>query len=280
MFERAAPRSLPPTKQASLWWKKAPAALCHRITRLEDAGGNSAFTVNPKTARAMFEDAAGSLQHWLAERQINARPTMHKASYQKDFYRDAAPASRATTSLPRYRRQHRQHLGRVENSASPRRRIPAKRRTCIDCHMNPEPGNGGAPVAGQSTENGTVKERLYRHNFTGAQHQLVGLRCNRAGESLALLRSSATLSARIEQGPLARSWWCGRQYRRRPRPAHRGRRFPRTLVELTVTDASGKLVLVSGQPVDGAVPDDARLFRKCSAMPRASRWGFWRYAKL
>ena len=56
-----------------------------------------------------------------------------------------------------------------------------------------EPGNGGAPVAGQSTENGTVKERLYRHNFTGAQHQLVGLR-NPAleQESLALLRASAT----------------------------------------------------------------------------------------
>ena len=66
--------------------------LCHRITRLEDAGGNSAFTVNLKDRESyVFEDAAGgSLQHWLAERQINARPAMHKASYQKDFYRDAA----------------------------------------------------------------------------------------------------------------------------------------------------------------------------------------------
>jgi hypothetical protein len=39
-----------------------------------------------------------------------------------------------------------------EKSSFAKAEDPAKRRTCIDCHMNPTPGNGGAPVAGQSTE--------------------------------------------------------------------------------------------------------------------------------
>ena len=89
--------------------------LCHRITRLEDAGGNSAFTVNLKDRESyVFEDAAGgSLQHWLAERQINARPPCTRLLTRRISTATQPCASRATTSLPRHRRQHSQHLGRV-----------------------------------------------------------------------------------------------------------------------------------------------------------------------
>ena len=150
--------------------------------------------------------------------------------------------------------------------------------------MNPEPGNGGAPVAGQSTENGPVKERLYRHNFTGAQHQLVGLR-NPAleQESLALLRASATLSARID-GTVD-----NRQLVVRVTNVGAGHAFPTGVadfreiwLELTVTDANGNIVLTSGQPVNGAVPEDARLFRKVFGDAEGKPVGlkFWRYAKL
>lgn len=262
--------------------------LCHRITKVEDAGGNSAFTVNLKDRESyVFEDAAGgSLKHWLAERQINARPAAHKASYQKDFYRDVAlckschnefaPGSGANIVNTR---------DEWEKSSFAKADDPAKRRTCIDCHMNPEPGNGGAPVVGQSTENGTMKERLYRHNFTGAQHQLVGLRNpDLEQESLALLRSSATLSARIEQA-------ADKNQQLVVRVANTGAGhalptgvadFRELWLELTVTDATGKLVLASGQPVDGAVPEDARLFRKVFGDAEGKPVGlkFWRYAKL
>ncbi len=109
-----------------------------------------------------------------------------------------------------------------------------------------------------------MKERLYRHNFTGAQHQLVGLR-NPAleQESLALLRASATLSARID-GTVD-----NRQLVVRVTNVGAGHALPTGVadfreiwLELTVTDANGNIVLTSGQPVNGAVPEDARLFRK------------------
>lgn len=261
--------------------------LCHRITKVEDAGGNSAFTVNLKDRESyVFEDAAGgSLKHWLAERQINARPAAHKASYQKDFYRDAALCKSCHNEFaPGTGANIVNTWDEWEKSSFANAEDPAKRRTCIDCHMNPEPGNGGAPVAGQSTENGTMKARLYRHNFTGAQHQLVGLR-NPAleQESLALLRSSATLSARIEQAADSQ------QLVVRVANTGAGHALPTGVadfrelwLELTVTDASGKVVLASGQPVDGAVPEDARLFRKVFGDAEGKPVGlkFWRYAKL
>ncbi|HDZ8837164.1 TPA: hypothetical protein RUW99_000774 [Aeromonas veronii] len=261
--------------------------LCHRITKVEDAGGNSAFTVNLKDRESyVFEDAAGgSLQHWLAERQINARPAAHKASYQKDFYRDAALCKSCHNEFaPGTGANIVNTWDEWEKSSFAKAEDPAKRRTCIDCHMSPEPGNGGAPVAGQSTENGTMKTRLYRHNFTGAQHQLVGLRNpDLEQESLVLLRSSATLSARIEQAANSQ------QLVVRVANTGAGHALPTGVadfrelwLELTVTDASGKLVLASGQPVDGAVPENARLFRKVFGDAEGKPVGlkFWRYAKL
>ncbi|MGY3942391.1 NHL repeat-containing protein [Aeromonas tecta] len=261
--------------------------LCHRITRLEDAGGNSAFTVNLKDRESyVFEDApGGSVRHWLAERQINARPAMHKASYQKDFYQDAALCKSCHNEFaPGTGANIVNTWDEWQNSSFAKAEDPAKRRTCIDCHMNPEPGNGGAAVSGQSTENGTVKTRLYRHNFTGAQHQLVGLRNpSLEQESLALLRSSATLSARIEaqneqQALVVRVANTGAGHALPTGVAD----FRELWLELTVTDANGQVVLKSGQPVDGAVPEDARLFRKVFGDAEGKPVGlkFWRYAKL
>ncbi|MEG0006956.1 MAG: hypothetical protein RR721_10665 [Aeromonas sp.] len=261
--------------------------LCHRITRLEDAGGNSAFTVNLKDRESyVFEDApGGSVRHWLAERQINARPAMHKASYQKDFYQDAALCKSCHNEFaPGTGANIVNTWDEWQNSSFAKAEDPAARRTCIDCHMNPKPGNGGALVAGQSTENGTMKARLYRHNFTGAQHQLVGLRNPELEqESLALLRSSATLSARIEAQNgqptlVVRVANTGAGHALPTGVAD----FRELWLELTVTDANGQVVLQSGQPVDGAVPEDARLFRKVFGDAEGKPVGlkFWRYAKL
>ncbi|MNL41052.1 hypothetical protein D3C87_1634420 [compost metagenome] len=58
--------------------------------------------------------------------------------------------------------------------------------------------------------------------------------------------------------------------------------FRELWLELTVTDASGNIVLTSGQPVEGAVPEDSRLFRKVFGDAEGKPVGlkFWRYAKL
>ena len=261
--------------------------LCHRITRLEDAGGNSAFTVNLKDRESyVFEDApGGSARHWLAERQINARPAMHKASYQKDFYQDAALCKSCHNEFaPGTGANIVNTWDEWQNSSFARAEDPARRRSCIDCHMNPTPGKGGDAVAGQSTENGTMKSRLYRHNFTGAQHQLVGLRNpDLEQESLALLRSSAALSARIEQDAgqqalVVRVTNVGAGHALPTGVAD----FRELWLELTLADAEGNIVLRSGQPVNGAVPEDARLFRKVFGDADGKPVGlkFWRYAKL
>lgn len=256
---------------------------CHRITRLEDAGGNAAVTVNlDDRERYVFEDApGGSVRHWLAERQINARPAAHKASYQQDFYRDAAlckschnefaPGSGANI------------VNTWEEWASSPYATSTQmeeRRTCIDCHMSPEPGNGGAAVPGRSTENGPQKARLYRHNFTGAQHQLVGLRNGQLeAESLALLKSSAALSAHLDAGNLVvRVSNVGAGHALPTGVAD----FRELWLELTVKDAAGQIVLASGQPVDGAVPEEAHMFRKVFGDADGKPVGlkFWRYATL
>ncbi|UBO72545.1 YncE family protein [Aeromonas rivuli] len=288
MFERGGASLVKAHQQGEPVVEEGTSCLfCHRITRLEDAGGNAAVTVNLKDRESyVFEDApGGSVRHWLGSRQINARPAMHKASYQKDFYQDAALCKSCHNEFaPGSGANIVNTWDEWEKSSFAKAKDPARRRSCIDCHMNPEPGNGGAPVAGRSTENGTYKERLYRHNFTGAQHQLVGLR-NPAleQESLALLRSSATLSARIEQAA------DGQQLVVRVTNVGAGHALPTGVadfrelwLELTVTDASGKTVLRSGQPVDGAVPEDARLFRKVFGDAEGKPVGlkFWRYAKL
>lgn len=256
---------------------------CHRITRIEDAGGNAALTVNLKDReRYVFEDAqGGSVAHWLAERQINARPAAHKTSYQQDFYRDAALCKSCHNEFSPGTGANIVNTWE-EWAGSPyatSERVD-ERRTCIDCHMNPNPGNGGAAVPGRSTENGPLKARLYRHNFTGAQHQLVGLRNPELeAESIALLKSSASLTARLEDGQLVvRVTNVGAGHALPTGVAD----FRELWLEISVKNGAGDTVLQSGQPVDGAVPADAHMFRKVFGDSDGKPVGlrFWRYAKL
>jgi mono/diheme cytochrome c family protein len=87
--------------------------LCHRITKLEDAGGNSAFTVNLKDRESyVFEDAPGAASStgWQSGRSTPAPPCTRPPT--RRISTGTRPcASRATTSSPRHRRQYRQHLG-------------------------------------------------------------------------------------------------------------------------------------------------------------------------
>ena len=52
------------------------------MTKAENAGGNTDMTVNIKDRDSyVFEDAKNSMLKWLSEKQINALPEQHKASY-------------------------------------------------------------------------------------------------------------------------------------------------------------------------------------------------------
>ncbi|MDH2431483.1 YncE family protein [Pokkaliibacter sp. MBI-7] len=257
--------------------------LCHRITRVEDAGGNASFTVNLDQRQSyLFEASDNAFARWIGERMINAKPDAHIASYQKDFYKDAvyckachdefAPGTGANI-VNTWEEWSKSHYATSSD--------PAEQRSCISCHMNANPGNGGAPVPGQATLNGTQKANVFTHDFTGAQMHLAGMRDPHLAEmSVALLKSAATISASMMPGELVV----------RVTNSGAGHAFPTGVSDfrqfwlaVKVWDATGQLVYQSGQPdAEGELPEDTRLFQKVFGDKDGKPVGlhFWRYAKL
>ena len=55
---------------------------CHRVTKAENAGGNTDMTINLKDRESyIFESSSNSLAKWLEKKQIDAFPEPHKKSY-------------------------------------------------------------------------------------------------------------------------------------------------------------------------------------------------------
>ena len=201
----------PPERREPVVEEGTGCVLCHRITKLEDAGGNSAFTVNLKDRESyVFEDAlAAALQHWLAERQINARPAMHKASYQKGFLPGRGPGRVVPQRVcPGTGANIVNTWDEWESSSFAKAEDPAKRRTCIDCHMNPAAWQrrraGGRPVhRKRHRERAALSPQLYRRPASAGGAE----KCNLEQESLALLRSSATLRPALKTRVANPRWW-------------------------------------------------------------------------
>jgi len=258
---------------------------CHRITELEDAGGNASYTVNLKDReRYVGEENTGSdMAQWLSSRLINAKPEVHKRSYSQPFYTDPqlcktchnefAPGSGALI-VDTYNEWEQSSF----NSPSD----PAKNRTCIDCHMHGDIARIGEAIAGQSTLRGPVKKNVVTHQFTGANHHLVGLR-NKELErmSLELLRSAGQLEQRLADT---------NQLVVRVTNKGAGHALPTGVadfrqfwLEVKVTDADGREVLSSGTlDENGNLDPQARVFMKAFGDEQGKPVGllFWRYAKL
>jgi len=258
---------------------------CHRITDIEDAGGNASYTINLKDRkRYVGEDQLNiGLMQWFANRQINAKPEVHKQSYSKPFYTDPqlcktchnefAPGSGALI-VDTY--------GEWERSSFNSPSDPTKNRTCIDCHMHSDISKIGEDVPGQSTQRGPVKKNVVTHQFTGANHHLVGLRNEKLEKmSLELLRSAATieqeLSAKNKLTVRVNNKGAGHAL---PTGVADFRQF---WLQVIVTDANGQEVLTSGTVDNKSVVDpDARMFMKEMGDEEGKPVGllFWRYAKL
>jgi hypothetical protein len=256
---------------------------CHRVASLEHAGGNASLTVN-LTGRERYplEASPSAPLRWFGERLIQARPSVHRDSYLRDFYADSrycgschsefAPGSGAVIS-DTY----------AEWAASPFNAPgdPARHRTCADCHMHADASRLDQPVPGQATLGGPWKANLRSHRFTGASVDLLAARDPAAAEqSLAMLKSAAALEAGLESGRL----------RVRVRNVGAGHHLPTGVADLRelwlwvrVRDRDGGLVLESGAPAQGgALPGDARIFNKVLGDAEGQPVGlrFWRYTTL
>jgi len=261
---------------------------CHRITKLEDAGGNAAMTVNLKDREQyIFESSSNAVLNWLGESQINSKPEVHKNSYLQPFYKDELYCKACHNEFsPGLGAMIVDTWGEWEASSYNNPEEPEKHRGCIACHMHGDISKIGENIPGISTDGGRVKDNVVTHQFTGANHFLVGLRNKKLEKmSIELLESSASL----EQS-LANDSSTGTQLTVRVNNIGAGHALPTGVadfrefwLQVSVTDANGKSLLKSGYlDNEGNVDPDARMFMKVFGDKEGKPVGliFWRYEKL
>lgn len=261
---------------------------CHTVTKVEDSGGTSAgnasINVSPGE-RPLYpgETSDVAALRSFAARLIRSHPDEHAASLMHHIkdnprlcaacHEEFAPGTGAYISDT-----YKEWADSSFNAPGD----PAKNRTCADCHMHARISEIGKPVPGRSTDGGPIEPNVVTHQFVGAQYHLVGLRDPEAGaETIALLKTSATLSLR----PAGKD-----KVTVRVRNTGAGHRLPtgssdfrQLWLDVTVTDATGKTVLSSGQlDAGGHLDPNARIFRKVLDDKDAHAVGleFWRFGKM
>ncbi len=256
---------------------------CHRIVDVEDAGGNAAFRVDLENReRYWLEDSDNAAARWLAEKQINARPEVHGQSYLQPVYKDPIYCKGCHDEFsPGLGADIVDTYGEWQQSSFNNPEDPSSHRTCIDCHMTGDIDRIGEPVPGLATDGSAIRDNLVTHQFTGANHHLVGLRNKKQEQmSIQLLKTSATLEQRLEGNNLVV----------RVRNTGAGHALPTGVADfrqlwlrVRVTDADGRVLIDSGQADPaGNLPADSRLFLKEFGDADGKPVGliFWRYEKL
>ncbi|WP_461535878.1 cytochrome D1 domain-containing protein [Spongorhabdus nitratireducens] len=254
---------------------------CHRITKAENAGGNADMTVNLKDREGyVFEDSTNAIAQWLANRQINAAPEHHKASYSNpELYNTSLYCSTCHNEFtPGPGASVNDNFGEWKKSRFNNQDNPAEHKTCVDCHMTADVVNFDNRVGGQSTDHGPMKKDVRVHYFTGGNYFFAGLRNpEHAKLSKEMLKGSLLLEVDKE----------GNQLNARITNHNAGHAMPggarrQVWVEVIATDKNGNTVFESGVMKDGYVPADARKFIKARGdshgMPVGQR--FWRYEKI
>jgi len=262
---------------------------CHRITKLESAmgkkaGGNASFTVNVKDRELyVFENSKNDLLNWAGNHQINAKPEVHAQSYSQPFYKDSALCSTCHNEFaPGTGSVIVNTYGEWEQSEYNNPEDPSKHRSCIDCHMHGDIKRIGEKIPGISTDGGKVKDNVVTHQFTGANHHLVGLRNEKLAKmSVELLQSAARLENSINvDGKLnVRVKNVGAGHALPTGVAD----FRQLWLDITLKDANGNVVLAEGKMDEkGNVAKDARFFQKVFGDKDGNPVGllFWRYEKM
>lgn len=256
---------------------------CHRITKLEDAGGNAAMTVNLKDRQQyVFENSKNTILNWLGENQINAKPDEHKKSYSQTFYKDELYCKSCHNEFsPGPGAMIVDTWGEWEASSFNNPEQPEKHLGCIDCHMHGDVERIGEDIAGVSTDGGRIKDNVVTHQFTGANHFLLGLR-NKSLEkmSIDLLKTSAKLEQSVVKNKLTV----------RVNNVGAGHSLPTGVADfrqfwlsVQVVNVQGEVMFESGGlDAQGHLDNNARIFLKEFGDKQGKPVGlrFWRYEKM
>ncbi|HVZ15391.1 MAG TPA: hypothetical protein VG894_13095, partial [Bauldia sp.] len=261
---------------------------CHRVDKVENAGATAGANASVDVSladRPLYpgEDSDYAALRAFAGRLIRAKPDVHAASFSDPVHADsklcASCHEEFAPGTGAYITDTYQEWAASSFNAP---NDPAKNRTCLDCHMHADVNAIGTDVPGRSTDGGPLKNNVVTHAFIGAQYHLVGLRSQQAAdETLALLRTSAKLAV---AGPSPD------QLTVRVSNVGAGHDLPTGVsdfrelwLDVTATDASGKVVLSSGDlDAAGNVPADARMFHKALAGANGHLAGvqFWTIARF
>ncbi len=256
---------------------------CHRITKIEDAGGNAAYTLNlTERKKYMFEDTNNKATQWLSEKFINSKPQAHIDSYMKPVYKESVYcASCHDEFTPGSGSKIVSTFKEWEASPFNNPDDPSKNKSCIDCHMTYMKNGKFSPLVGRSTDGGKIKKDVKVHYFAGSNHFLSGLKSKEhEDQTLQLLRTSAELDVNI----------FGNKIDVGVKNVGAGHHLPTGVadfrelwLDITVKDRTGKIVFESGKlKEDGNLGDDARPFMKIFGDKDGKPVGllFWRYEKL
>ena len=261
---------------------------CHRVGKIEDSGGTSAgnASLNISLAdRPLYpgENSDYAALRAFAHRMIRAKPQEHVASLTKHIegnpklcaacHEEFSPGTGAYIT-DTYKEWADSSFNDPGN--------PAKNRTCMDCHMHADVGKIGENVPGRSTDGGPLEANVVTHQFVGAQYHLVGLRDPALEkQTIALLRTAAKLTVRPDgkDKVTVRVTNVGAGHRLPTGVSD----FRQLWLDVTVRDATGKVVLSSGSlDAKGNLDANARIFHKVLGDKDAHAVGleFWRYGKM
>lgn len=256
---------------------------CHRITKVENAGGNASYTLNiTEREKYAFEDSNSEMGQWLSEKFINSKPKAHKESYMKPVYKDAAYCAschdefspgNASEIVSTFKEWEKSPFNNPEN--------PSKHKSCIDCHMTNLQEGKFSPLKGFSTDGGKIKDDVKVHYFAGSNHFLSGLKSKTHEEqTLQLLKMSAKLDVDIKEREIIIGVTNVGAGHHLPTGVAD---FRELWLDITLEDADGKVVFESGKlKSDGNLGEDARPFMKVFADKDGKPAGllFWKYEKL
>ncbi|WP_232784206.1 multiheme c-type cytochrome [Moritella sp. Urea-trap-13] len=256
---------------------------CHRITKAEDAGGNTDLTVNLKDrAEYLFEFSSNPALKLIAEAQINASPQQHKDSYSNpELYKSSLYCATCHNEFtPGQGANVNNNYGEWQASKFNAPDNPEQNKTCIDCHMRLDMTDFDKKVPGQATDNGPIKPNLIAHNFIGGNYYFSDMRSKEHGKlSRDILRNALLLDVITSPD--------GRNIDVKVTNHNTGHKMPggarrQVWVDLVVTDSKGVKQLVSGQLNDGYLPKDSRVFAKKSGYMHGEPVGlkFWRVEKI
>ncbi len=256
---------------------------CHRITKVEDAGGNAAYTLAVKSRpKYAFEDSDNAGLQFLSEKLINSKPQKHIDSYMKPIYKKSVYCATCHDEFtPGNGSKIVSTFKEWENSKYNNPDDPSEHKSCIDCHMTYLKNDKLSPLRGRSTDGGKIKDDVKVHYFAGANHFLSGLKSKEhEDQTLQLLRTSAKLDVNVKDGKVIVG----------VKNVGAGHHLPTGVadfrelwLDITLKDANGKVVFESGKlKDDGNLDTDARPFMKVFGDKNGKPVGllFWKYEKL